>query len=167
MFGASYCQRHTTSSRVTRWWVPLYAGRPIHFATGRSLRDYSECRGTDESFALLGCYAGYVSSYSSTFRDRLSVPSSSPRKSKTTRTSGHVSFIDNIYLCMQLFSLTNSRDESKAPEISWLTDTHVSSTMIAATKQNFKADTTQLRTNKRREKREVSGKSSNWKWDRK
>ena len=109
---------HTTSSIGNRWRVPLYVGRPIHFATGRSLRDYRDCRDTDESFALLGRYAGHVSSYLATFRDKLSVPSSSSRKSKTTRTSGHVLFTNNIYLCKQLFSLPNSRDETKAPETS-------------------------------------------------
>lgn len=96
VFGASYRQRHTTSSRVTQWRVPIYGGRPIHFATVRSLRDNRDYRATDETLALLGCYAGHVSSYSPTFRDRLSVPSSSSRKSKTPRTSGHVSFINNI-----------------------------------------------------------------------
>jgi len=114
MFGASYRQRHTTSSRVTQWRVPLYARRPIHFATVRSLRDYRDCRGTDESFALLGCYAGHVSSYSPMFRDRLSVSSSSSRKSKTSRNSGHVSFINNT----RVSNCSHSREESKAPEIS-------------------------------------------------
>jgi len=86
VFGASYRQRHTTSSTGNRWRVPLYVGRPIHFATGRSLRDYRDCRDTDESFALLGCYIALVCRC--LLRDSLPVPSSRLRQPKNMRPIG-------------------------------------------------------------------------------
>ena len=40
--------------------------------------------GVNEIFALLGCYAGFISSYLPTFRDKLSALSSVVKQSKET-----------------------------------------------------------------------------------